>query len=41
LVPAIARRDGMPRLESIFLHLASGGGYDDWGPLQARTLTSL
>jgi hypothetical protein len=33
LAPATARRDGMPRLESILLHSASGDGYNDLTPL--------
>jgi hypothetical protein len=30
-----ARRGGMPRLESILLHSASGDGYNDLTPLLA------
>src|ERR1017187_2324290 len=35
LAHARARRDGMPRLESILLHSASGDGYNDLTPLSA------
>jgi hypothetical protein len=35
LAHATARRDGMPRLESILLHSASGDGYNDLTPLSA------